>query len=196
MSPSSIYHVGEKPPFLQQKILYEANRQVEAASAANMQVEWLISDERAACSIAELVSKSAKAIADFSHSSSSRGTMNMDILIPESQLAVSDTLLEHLEKIVPSVHWRELNEDVRLAYARYVALLNGNLRSEIYVGDLLDLDVFYNAYYWILVFAKRYQEQYGFDAGIEQETFKILERAPENVDWQIVESINEVSQQV
>ena len=47
---------------------------------------------------------------------------------------------------------------------------------------------------WALVFAKRYQARYGFDAGIEQEAFKVLERAPADVDWQVVERLNQTAQ--
>lgn len=53
-SPSSIYYVESKPPFLQQNILSEANRQVAAASASNLQVEWLVSNERAAAQLRSL----------------------------------------------------------------------------------------------------------------------------------------------
>ncbi|AKJ30912.1 hypothetical protein AAW51_4221 [Caldimonas brevitalea] len=53
-SPSSIYYVADKPEFLNKNILAEANRQVEAARAANLQVEWLVSDERAAAQLQAL----------------------------------------------------------------------------------------------------------------------------------------------
>ena len=119
----------------------------------------------------------------------------MDMLIAEDQLPVSDALLTRLAEKVPAVHWRELDEDVRQAYARHVALLDGELRRELGVGDLVEPVAFYNAYYWALLFAKRYQARYGFDAGIEQETFKVLERAPADVDWQVIERVNQSAQQ-
>jgi hypothetical protein len=118
----------------------------------------------------------------------------MDILIAEEKLPVGDALLTRLSEKVPTVHWHQLDEDVRQAYARYVALLDGDLRRGLGVGNLSELVAFYNAYYWALVFAKRYQARYGFDAGIEQEAFQVLEHAPSNVDWQIVESVNQAAQ--
>ncbi len=118
----------------------------------------------------------------------------MDILIAEDRLIVGAELLKSLSEKVPGVHWRELDEDVRQAYARHVALLDGELRRQLKVEDLSEPVAFYNAYYWALMFAKRYQARHGFDAGVEQETFKVLERAPDDVDWQVVERVNEAAQ--
>ena len=44
---SSIYHIEDLPPFAQAKALAEATRQVEAAHAAGLEVEWLVSDPKA-----------------------------------------------------------------------------------------------------------------------------------------------------
>lgn len=55
-SPTSIYYVGDKPAVLQQNILAEATRQVEAASSNGMNVEWLVSNERAATQLDALFS--------------------------------------------------------------------------------------------------------------------------------------------
>ena len=118
----------------------------------------------------------------------------MDVLIPEIQLIVDDALQERIEKKVLAVNWRGLDDDVRQAYARYVALLDDSLRRELGVGVLSEHVAFYNAYYWVLLCAIRLQARYGFDAGIEQEVFKLLERAPANVDWQLVEQINQTAQ--
>lgn len=53
-SPTSIYYVADKPAFLNQSILNEATRQVDAATAANLQVEWLVSNETAATQLRNL----------------------------------------------------------------------------------------------------------------------------------------------
>ena len=55
-SPTSIYYVGDQPAFLQQNILAEATRQVEAASFNGLNVEWLVSNERAATQLGALFS--------------------------------------------------------------------------------------------------------------------------------------------
>lgn len=117
----------------------------------------------------------------------------MDVLIPETRLIVDDALLGRIEGIVPAVNWPELDDDVRQAYARYIALLDDRLRLELGVGVLSEQVVFYNAYYWVLLYAMRFQARHGFDAGVEQEVFKVLERAPANIDWQLVEQINQAA---
>lgn len=117
----------------------------------------------------------------------------MEPLISESQLIVGDSLLTRLEEKMPAVDWRGLDADLRQAYTRHVALLDDGLRQELGAGDLSESVAFYNAYYWILVFAKRYQARHRFDAGIEQETFKVLERAPVDVDWKVVERVNQTA---
>lgn len=119
----------------------------------------------------------------------------MDILIPEGQLNVDDVLLMRLAQKHPAVRWCEFDEDVKQSYARHVALLDSELRRELGAVDLSEPVAFYNAYYWGLIFARRYQARYGFDAGIEQEAFKVLERAPSEIDWRVVESVNQAAQQ-
>lgn len=48
MDKSSIYHVLEKPDFLNTKsVLLPAQRQLKAATSAGYKVEWLVSDEKA-----------------------------------------------------------------------------------------------------------------------------------------------------
>lgn len=49
---------------------------------------------------------------------------------------------------------------------------------------------FYNRYLRARRFAKAYQTVHGRDAGLEQEVFRILESAPSDVDWTILESID------
>jgi len=48
----------------------------------------------------------------------------------------------------------------------------------------------YNRYLWARRFAKAYQTVHGPDAGIEQQVFRVLETAPADVDWTILESID------
>jgi hypothetical protein len=52
--PRSIYHVADLPPFAQGKALQEARRQLEAAGSAGLQVEWLVSDQKAVDLLTEL----------------------------------------------------------------------------------------------------------------------------------------------
>ena len=54
---NSFYHVYDKPPFLRQKVLDEAIRQVEAAGAKNLTVEWLVSDQKALTQLTQFFSE-------------------------------------------------------------------------------------------------------------------------------------------
>lgn len=47
MKQKSFYHVDDMPDFAKNKVLQEAQRQIDAASLAGYKVEWLVSDERA-----------------------------------------------------------------------------------------------------------------------------------------------------
>ena len=49
-------------------------------------------------------------------------------------------------------------------------------------ADLSAPNVLYNRYYWFLRFACLHREKYGFDAGIEQQAFQILEYAQCDLD--------------
>ena len=58
------------------------------------------------------------------------------------------------------------------------------------LGTLNEKDVFYNRYYWFRRFAKLHQAHYGYDAGIEDQVSQLLEQAPSDVDWSIVERLS------
>jgi len=47
---------------------------------------------------------------------------------------------------------------------------------------------FYNSYFWFLVFSKCEQALSGYDAGLEQGAFKLLEEA-HSLDWKCVEEV-------
>jgi len=117
----------------------------------------------------------------------------VDVLIAESQLIVSEALLTRLVEKVPAVRWREIDKEVEAAYARHFALLDKDLRSELGVAHLSEPVAFYNAYYWMLLFEKRYEARYGFNAGVKDEAVNILERAPAGVDWNVVASVKQVA---
>lgn len=55
--------------------------------------------------------------------------------------------------------------------------------------NLSECVLFYNRYLRACRFAKAYQTVHGPDDGLAQGVFKILEDAPSDVDWSILESI-------
>ena len=54
MQPRSLYHVDDLPAFAQNKVIAEAERQIAAAQKAGFQVEWLVSDPKAASQLEAL----------------------------------------------------------------------------------------------------------------------------------------------
>lgn len=55
------------------------------------------------------------------------------------------------------------------------------------------LNLFYNKYYFFLLYSYTIQKNNGFDAGIEQQEFKILEQGEylKDIDWGVVEGISD-----
>lgn len=57
--------------------------------------------------------------------------------------------------------------------------------------------ILYKKYYWFTKFKERYEQLYGFDAGIEQQQYKIIEelqvRMNENLDWNTIRLMEEES---
>ena len=49
---------------------------------------------------------------------------------------------------------------------------------------------FYNRYYWFKRFATLKQQRDGYDAGVEQLLFKILEQPGFDVDWSLLEQLD------
>jgi hypothetical protein len=63
--------------------------------------------------------------------------------------------------------------------------------------DLLPADegsdrerLFYNRYYWFLRFISLWQAAHGYDAGLEQQAFRILEEAEFSVDWDVIQRLD------
>jgi hypothetical protein len=58
------------------------------------------------------------------------------------------------------------------------------------LGTLSAEELFYNQYFWFKRFARQHAAIRGYDAGIEQQAFQLLEQAPPDVNWAIVEQID------
>jgi hypothetical protein len=59
MKVKSIYHVDDLPDFARAKVINEARRQVEAAAPNALQVQWLVSDDKALKQLAKLFNDEA-----------------------------------------------------------------------------------------------------------------------------------------
>ena len=59
--------------------------------------------------------------------------------------------------------------------------------------DLVGVDreaAFYNRYFWFKRFATLKQQKDGYDAGLEQQVFKLLEHPDVEVDWELMERLD------
>ena len=58
-------------------------------------------------------------------------------------------------------------------------------------GESLEV-VLYSKYFWLTQYMKKYNEIKGYDAGIEQQRFELIEEIAqrlENVDWDLLQKI-------
>lgn len=62
---------------------------------------------------------------------------------------------------------------------------------ELLPGAPIDREAaFYNQYFWLKRFATLKQERDGYDAGLEQQVFQLLEQADFDVDWSLMERLD------
>lgn len=97
-----------------------------------------------------------------------------------------------LEKNYKGIREDISDEELKKSFG-YYDFLSGNLMNLISKND--KESIMYSKYYWYTKYKKRYSEVYGYDAGIEQEGFKLLEELEseleEGVDWTIIQKIEE-----
>lgn len=75
-------------------------------------------------------------------------------------------------------------------FFRYYLVFSEDLLRDVGLSPLNPEMLFYNQYYWFKRFVDAYMAKQGFDAGLEQQTFKLLESAPDGVDWTMIDSID------
>jgi hypothetical protein len=75
------------------------------------------------------------------------------------------------------------------AFRYYLLFSSGACLEAADFRDLREDAVFYNRYYWFQRFVKLHTDKHGFDAGLEQQAFQLLELAPATTDWSVVEAI-------
>jgi hypothetical protein len=73
---------------------------------------------------------------------------------------------------------------------RYYLLFSDTASARSAGFDLDETAMFYNRYYWFRRFATQRQAARGYDGGLEQQAFKLLETAQEDADWSLLESID------
>jgi hypothetical protein len=121
-------------------------------------------------------------------------TEALQLLVPSTTLSSHEQAIGVATKDAAAMHRRELDDPDYGAALRYFLLFSDPARiAAAGITGLDELGAFYNAYYWFKRFAALRADRLGFDAGIEQQAFGLLERAPADVDWSAIEAIDSVA---
>ncbi|WP_406700713.1 hypothetical protein V5E97_18135 [Singulisphaera sp. Ch08] len=113
-----------------------------------------------------------------------------EVLIPDQALVSLDQDLDvMLSSIGGEIVIDPNDPEYGVAFRRY--LLFSRWPSLLERGELHATaeELLYNSYYWMLKFSKLHERKHGYDAGIEQQVFKILENTHCNLDWNVVEQL-------
>ena len=111
------------------------------------------------------------------------------ILIPESELAAHDDEVKAKANSIEEAVSVDLDNEVYgVAFGRYLLLSHW---PELVEGTetIAEKTLLYNRYYWFMRFVRAYCAQHGPDAGLEQQAFQMLEQSMTDIDWQVVEAI-------
>jgi hypothetical protein len=114
-----------------------------------------------------------------------------EVLVPENALAGLDEAVKGLLVSGGEAYSVDQDDELygaafrrHLLFSRWPSLLT---EAGFYLSKE---ELLYNSYYWMLKFAKLHALKNGYDAGIEQQVFKILEQADCDVDWTVAEEIS------
>ena len=108
---------------------------------------------------------------------------------------MSEILKSEIEKLLSNINYiyNEKFPDKQLnTLYNYWNILN-KYEKDFEEEKQISLEtILYSKYYWFSRLADRFYEIYGFDAGIDQQKFMIVEEIDqrlENIDWDFVEII-------
>lgn len=115
-------------------------------------------------------------------------------IVPETTL---QGVREGIERLVsdaprPNSINRE-DPDYGFAFILYLFFSLDSSISSVLGIDLNEEQRFYNAYYWFQRFASLYMRKHGYDAGLEQQAFKMLENANCDLDLSVIEMLDRAS---
>jgi hypothetical protein len=115
--------------------------------------------------------------------------MSNDPLIPISVLAQHHSeLLRRIEQVDSPPSAGLMSGASGEAYAR--SLLFERWPELVIEGPVDSARSFYNRYFWFARFAALWQAAHGYDAGLEQQVFHLLEQADFDIDWDVVQELD------
>jgi hypothetical protein len=116
--------------------------------------------------------------------------MNIQLL-PEAVLTMQDEEVRRRFQALEHRYCVDIEDELYGAAFRHYVLLTHWPSLLCAASEMTPEAVFYNRYYWLLKFVKLYICKHGFDAGSEQQVLQLLERADCDVDWLILQQIEQ-----
>ena len=108
---------------------------------------------------------------------------------------INEIELEEMIKLEKdySIKFTDISDEELKKYLTYYDFISNNIENLISKED--KRSIIYSKYYWYTKYKQRYFEVAGYDAGIEQEGFKLLQEIEneleDGVDWSIIQEIEE-----
>jgi hypothetical protein len=115
------------------------------------------------------------------------------LLVPEKALRAQRASIRTLvAPLAPQVAFDIDNPRSGEALQNYQLFSDPDLVRRACLTGLDDVSTFYNRYYWML----RFKALQPYDAGLDQQAQQLLEYAPSEVDFSIVEAIEKLADEV
>lgn len=113
--------------------------------------------------------------------------MSVNLLVPQETLSqVKDELYARIAQLTPNIDPGTGAIGEALAWS-----LLFELWPDLLPGSPIDHETaFYNQYFWFKRFATLKQAREGYDAGLEQQTFQLLEQPEFDLDWSLIEQLD------
>jgi len=114
-----------------------------------------------------------------------------NLLIPEAILQAKDREIRQLAESLRGRYGVDIDNDIYgPAFRYYLAFSHQPSLLAVTPSDLDDKAVLYNRFYWFSKFVKLHTMKHGYDPGLEQQTFQLLEQASCQIDWSVIEDIS------
>ena len=111
-------------------------------------------------------------------------------LVSEAALRERDAAIRAATASAAASQPRALDDASALAFRYYLLFSDPDSTRAAGFEGMDETALFYNRYYWFKRFIKQRASEHGFDAGLEQQVFQLLEAAPATVDWSVIEAID------
>lgn len=106
-------------------------------------------------------------------------------------------ILDGMDELIASVGYcaesKYENEVLNTIYNYCFTFFTKEAEVIILTGKPLEV-ILYSKYYWLMRYVKKYKEVNGYDAGMEQQQFKLIEELEQrlgDVDWDLLQRIDD-----